>query len=239
MSSSIAIDLFTVLEKQIGKAAAAAAMSAYLAGGAAPASPQKEKAHKPWSDETKAKAAEKRAATLAAKKGTEPAPPATAAEPAADEAAQPKRVISDEQKAKMKAGREAALARKKAEAAAGGAAAAAPAEHSDGNESASSAAPADAPKKRGPKPLAEMTPAELAAHAEKVAARRLKKAAAEPLPPSPPKGEDPTEFEQCSIEGKDYLRNCRGDILSDDYDYIGRMEGGKLNRAFPKPADLE
>jgi hypothetical protein len=143
--------------------------------------------------------------------------------------------MSEELKAKMKAGREAALARKKAEAAAGASVPAPqPAEHSDGNESA-----AEGHKKRGPKPLAAMTPAELAAHAEKVAARRLKKAAAEPLPPSPPKGADPTEFEAFSIEGKEYLRNCRGDILSEDYDYVGRMEGGKLNRAFPKPADLE
>jgi hypothetical protein len=55
---------------------------------------------------------------------------------------------------------------------------------------------------------------------------------------SPPKG-DITEFAPAKILGKMYLKNCRGDLLTDEYDWVGRLEGGKINTKFPKPADLE
>ena len=242
MSASIATDLFAVLEKQIGKTAAAAAMSAYLAGSAAPHDGSV-KVHKPWSEETKARAAEKRAATKAA--GGAPSPvkaaaaaPAAVAAPAAEAA--PAHKMSDELKAKMKAGREAAAARKKAAEAAGAAPEAppaAPSPPSDGHESSSSGA-----KKRGPKPLAEMTPEERAAHDLKVAQRReakqAEKAAAVPLPASPEK-QDHTVFAEWSHDGKKYLRNMRGDVLTPECDWVGRFNGKTIDRGVKKPADLE
>jgi hypothetical protein len=43
------------------------------------------------------------------------------------------------------------------------------------------------------------------------------------------------------IGGVSYLRNCRGDILSEDYDWVGRYDDKtkKIDRGFKKPADLE
>jgi hypothetical protein len=87
-----------------------------------------------------------------------------------------------------------------------------------------------------------MTPEERAAHDLKVAARReakqAEKAAAVPLPASPEK-EDHTVFAEWSHDGKKYLRNMRGDVLSPEYDWIGRFNGKTIDRSFKKPADLE
>jgi hypothetical protein len=51
--------------------------------------------------------------------------------------------------------------------------------------------------------------------------------------------EDITEFAPVKIQGKSYLRNCRGDLLTEEYDWVGRFENGKINTKFPKPEDLE
>ena len=124
--SSISLNtLFQTLETQVGKDALGAAFLAY--SGAAPAAAPEKKPRKPQSEETKAKAAEKRAATKAAKAAGEhaEAPPAKAAgehveasPPKAAGEAKPRAPMSDEQKLKMKLGREAAAARKAAEKAA-------------------------------------------------------------------------------------------------------------------------
>ena len=52
---------------------------------------------------------------------------------------------------------------------------------------------------------------------------------------------DITEFAPVKIGGVDFLRNCRGDILSEEYDWVGRYDEKtkKIDRGFKKPADLE
>ena len=227
MSSSIAIDLFAVMEKQIGAEAARAAAAAYLANSqGSAAAPQRP----PMSEEHKAKLKAGREAALA-KKAAEKAAGAPAAEPPAPEKA-PRPPMSEEHKAKLKAGREAALAKKAAEKAAG-----APAEPSPQSD-------ASGPKKRGPKPLKDMNAEELAIHNAKVvaraAAKALEKAVGAPAAaPSPSKTADPTVFAPFSHKGAQYLRNSRGDLLTPAYEWVGRWDGKAIDTKFAKPADLE
>ena len=124
--------------------------------------------------------------------------------------------------------------------------------------------PVQAPAVAAEKPKRQWSEAAKAAAAEKRAATKAAKggapahaapspAHAAPSPmPSPanawasptqkaaphPKG-DVTEFAPAKIQGKMYLKNCRGDLLTDEYDWVGRLEGGKINTKFAKPADLE
>jgi hypothetical protein len=265
------IELFNALEMTVGKEALVGAFEAYSGGGgAAPSTPTipavplavpgaPVKVRKPQSEETKAAAAAKRAATKARKAaeaaGTAvpvvadddatdtdaPVVPVASVVPAAEK---PKKVISEEQKAKMKAGREAAKARKAAAESAAVPAAvpvAVPAmPESDGNASVSSSQ-----KRRGPKKLSEMTPEELAAHKKKIAQRKTQKAAAVPLPVSPPpapaEGEAVTIFAPFVHNGTTYLRNKRGDLLSQEYEWVGRYDLATktIDTDFEKPADLE
>ena len=170
--------------------------------------------------------------------------------PVAAPAAKPKRVgkpLTEEHKAKLAAGRAAAKAKKEAAKAAEPAAepepAAAPAKE-DGNESTSSSQ-----KKRGPKAKKDMTPEELAAHklrvAENAAKRKAKKAletvAAVPLPASSDEADkpDPSVFAESVIKGTKYLRNFRGDLLTEGYEWVGRYNGKTIDTTFAKPADLE
>ena len=136
----------------------------------------------------------------------------------------------------MKANREAALAKKAAEKAAGGA----PAEPVKAAEP-SPQSDSSGPKKRGPKPLAEMNAEERAAHDAKVAERAAKKAAekAAVQPPVTAQQADPTIFAEFTHKGVKYLRNMRGDLLTTEYDWVGRFDGKNINTQFPKPADLE
>ena len=43
------------------------------------------------------------------------------------------------------------------------------------------------------------------------------------------------------INKKPYIRNCRGDVMTEDYDWVGRYnETTKtIDTKFPKPADLD
>ena len=162
-------------------------------------------------------------------------------------AAKPKRVgkpLTEEHKAKLAAGRAAAKAKKEAAKAAEPAAepepAAAPAKE-DGNESTSSSQ-----KKRGPKAKKDMTPEELAAHNKKVAERKAAKAAkvpaaSVPLPASSDEADkpDPSVFAESVIKGTKYLRNFRGDLLTEGYEWVGRYNGKTIDTTFAKPADLE
>ena len=222
MASLSINDLFVALENQIGKAALHSAATAYLASSREqPASPAPKvvavppvpgapvKIRKPQSEETKAAAALKRAATKAAKAiaaepsavaelsavAAVPAPVPVPAPPADASVTgeKPKKVLSESHLAKLKAGREAALARKAAAAAAAEPAAAAAAEpaaeaDADGHASDSSSTK----KHRGRKSAAEiaaMSPEERAAYDKKAAERKAAKtakAAAMPLPASPP-----------------------------------------------------
>ena len=224
MSSTIATDLFAVMEKQMGAEAARAAAAAYLAnsqGSAAPTRP-------PMSAEHKAKLKAGREAALAKKAAEKAAGASSPEEPAAEKAPRPP--MSEEHKAKLKAGREAALAKKAAEKAAG-APAAAP-------------SPPAEPKKRGPKPLKDMNAEELAVHKAKVVARAAAKAlvggaAPAAAAPSPSHAADPTVFAPFTHKGVSYLRNSRGDLLTPEYEWVGRYDGKAIDTKFPKPADLE
>ena len=278
MASISIVDLFVALENQVGKDALLCAFAAYSG---APSTPAKAvavppvpgapvKVRKPQSEETKAAAALKRAATLAAKAiaaaGDKPAEPVVAAPAAAAPAAaapadapaaaeeKPKKVLSKEQKEKMAAGRAAAKAKKEAAAAAAPSAAdavpvadAVPAPEADGNASDTSSQ-----KRRGPKKLSEMSPEERAAHDKKVAERKLAKAAAPaaaavPLPASPAPvaaaadENGPTVFAPFTHKGVSYLRNMRGDLLTEEYEWVGRYNSATktIDTKFAKPVDLE
>jgi hypothetical protein len=52
---------------------------------------------------------------------------------------------------------------------------------------------------------------------------------------------DITEFAPTIIKGKPYIRNCRGDVMTEDYEWVGRYnEATKtLDTKFPKPEDLD
>ena len=125
------------------------------------------------------------------------------------------------------------------------------------NAAASSTAAAAAPPAEA-KPKRKWSDAAKAAAAEK---RALKKAGGETVAVIPPKptgpkpsavaaapaptpvaeGGDITEFAPTTIGGVKYMRNCRGDILSLEYDWIGRLEkdGKTINKKLAKPADLD
>ena len=140
------------------KASSSTGSSPVEAPAAAAPAPAAEKPKRQWSDEAKVKAAEKRAATKAAK----------ASGPPAAEAAAPATAWASPQKQ---------------------------------SSSASNAAAA---------------PASQSAETD-----------------------DITEFEPVKIGGVSYLKNCRGDILNEEYDWVGRLKDGKINKLFPKPADLD
>ena len=122
--------------------------------------------------------------------------------------------------------------------------------------SPASATEAPAPSKKARKPQSEET--KKAAAEKRAATKAAKSAASAPLPASPapkapaPKapapaavaeeGEDSiTDFAPWTFKKAPYLKNKRGDVLSDEYDWIGRFDEktGKIDRNFPKPADLE
>jgi hypothetical protein len=276
MASISIVDLFVALENHVGKEALLGAFAAYSGSSS---TPQKAvtvppvpgapvKARKPQSEETKAAAALKRAATKAAKAiaaaGAADAVPAAAvvdAVPAvvADAPAEkPKKVLSAEQKAKMKAGREAAAAKKAAAAAAAPVAeAAAPVADAAPAPVAEdgSASDTSSQKRRGPKSKAElaaMSAEERAEYEKKAAERKAKKAAkaaapaaAEvPLPASPAPvaaEESHTIFAPFTYKGVSYLRNKRGDLLTEEYEWVGRYNSAAktIDTKFAKPADLE
>ena len=118
----------------------------------------------------------------------------------------------------------------------------------------SPASATDAPAKKARKPQSEET--KKAAAEKRAATKAAKSAASAPLPASPaPKAKAPTPAPAAEAEEEDnitdfapwtfkkapYLKNKRGDVLSEEYDWIGRFDEktGKIDRAFPKPADLE
>lgn len=96
------------------------------------------------------------------------------------------------------------------------------------------AAPAPAVEKKEKKPKAKKAevPAPVAAPA-----------------PAPPAEEDEdedeedplTKFVPWTFKKASYLKNGRGDVISEEFDWIGRFDekAGKIDRSFPQPADLE
>ena len=46
-------------------------------------------------------------------------------------------------------------------------------------------------------------------------------------------------FKSCEIEGVSYMRNCRGDLLTPEGEWVGRLVGGKIDQSVEEPADIE
>jgi len=80
------------------------------------------------------------------------------------------------------------------------------------------------PKPTGPKPATAAAPKPVAA---------APPAAAE-------EDEDVTAFSPTIIKGKPYIRNCRGDVMTEEYEWVGRYnETTKMiDTKFPQPEDL-
>ena len=96
-------------------------------------------------------------------------------------------------------------------------------------KAAKAAAAGDAvvpPKPTGPKPATAAVPKPVAAAA-----------------PSPAEEEegDITEFAPTIIKGKPYIRNSRGDVMTEEYEWVGRYseKTKSIDTKFPKPADLD
>ena len=94
---------------------------------------------------------------------------------------------------------------------------------------AAAPAPAEPKKEKKPKAKKAEVPAPVAAPA--------------PAPPAEEEDEeDPlTKFVPWTFKKASYLKNGRGDVISEEFDWIGRFDekAGKIDRSFPKPADLE
>ena len=112
--------------------------------------------------------------------------------------------------------------------------------------------PATADAKKARKPQSEET--KKAAAEKRAATKAAKAAASAPLPASPaPKAPAPApaaaaededsamDFTPWTFKKAPYLKNKRGDVLSEEYDWFGRFDEktGKIDPAFSKPADLE
>ena len=78
------------------------------------------------------------------------------------------------------------------------------------------------------------------AAAEKRAAKKAPKAeeAASAAEPVSDEQNPLLEFEAFEHEGKSYLKNLRGDVLTEDMQWVGRLNGKKLDRKLACPADL-
>jgi len=80
------------------------------------------------------------------------------------------------------------------------------------------------PKPTGPKPATAAAPKPVAA---------APPAAAE-------EDEDVTAFSPTIIKGKPYIRNCRGDVMTEEYEWVGRYNEitKMIDTKFPQPEDL-
>jgi hypothetical protein len=88
--------------------------------------------------------------------------------------------------------------------------------------------------------------AEKAAAPAAPAAPPVEKEAAPPAAPKPeakkavfaPKKKVDLTFFKWSFEGKDYITNDRGDVVSTEFEWVGRFDGTKIDGSAPEPADL-
>jgi hypothetical protein len=165
-----------------------------------------------WTPPAESKAAVARSSKASSAAGS-PADetPAAPAAPAAPAEKKPRKPQSEETKKAAAAKRAATKARKAAEAVAAA-----------GTEAAA------------PKPKAAKAPAvAVAAKAPAVAVAGEDEEDEE--------GSDISNFAPVIIKGKPYVRNLRGDVLTEEYDWVGRWnEATKtIDTKFPKPADLD
>jgi hypothetical protein len=100
------------------------------------------------------------------------------------------------------------------------------------------AAEPEAKAKKARKPQSEETKK---AAAEKRAATKAKKAAPAPLPASPVAAAEEIEFSTWTYKGTPYLKNENGDVLSEEFEWVGRYveKTNTIDRSVAKPAYLE
>ena len=134
-------------------------------------------------------------------------------------AEKPKRKWSDEAKAAAALKRAATKAAKEKEA------------------PAAPAAPADASAPEAPAPVATAPVAEAPAAPVKKAVVIKPKSVPAPTPAPPAKKFDLSLFEW-THEGKDYYTNDRGDVVTTDFEWVGRFDGKVIDETVPEPTDL-
>ena len=101
------------------------------------------------------------------------------------------------------------------------------------------AAEPEAKAKKARKPQSEET--KKAAAEKRAATKAAKKAATAPLPASPVAVAEELEFSTWTHKGTPYLKNENGDVLSEEYEWVGRYveKTNTIDRSVAKPAYLE
>jgi len=95
-----------------------------------------------------------------------------------------------------------------------------------------------APPAPTPAPVAEPTPvpAAPAPTTEQESKPKVKKTIKKPTPE--PKKVD-LRFYSWTHDGEDYFTNERGDVVTTEFEWVGRFNGKKIDESVPEPADLE
>ena len=101
------------------------------------------------------------------------------------------------------------------------------------------AAEPEAKAKKARKPQSEET--KKAAAEKRAATKAAKKAATAPLPASPVATAEEIEFSTWTYKGTPYLKNENGDVLSEEYEWVGRYveKTNTIDRSVAKPNYLE
>lgn len=118
----------------------------------------------------------------------------------------------------------------------------------DGNEtdtsSTSSFTTANGEKKRGPKKGTKLTDEQKAARKAKAAENKAKKifqGIGAPTEPAAADDSDVQNFAPFIYQKKTFLKNGRGDVLTEDMEWVGHWDDGKgtLDKSATQPADLD
>ena len=94
-------------------------------------------------------------------------------------------------------------------------------------------------QKKARKPMSE--DAKKAAAAKRAATIAAKKAASTPSSPTnnPFDEEEIQDFSPFEVKGESYLKNARGDVMTQALEWVGHWDGKKINKKAQKPVDLE
>jgi hypothetical protein len=94
------------------------------------------------------------------------------------------------------------------------------------------------PVKKTRKPMSEETKKAAAA---KRAATKAKKAAAAAAGATDAESvaDEITDFSPFEYKDKNFVKNARGDVMTESLEWVGHWDGKKLDKKAPKPADLE
>lgn len=102
------------------------------------------------------------------------------------------------------------------------------------------AKPAEPEAKDAKKPRKPWSEETKKAAAEKRAAKKAQTTESPAAAPEAVAEDDESllAFEPFSLEGKSYLKNLRGDVLTEDMQWVGRLNGKKVDRKVACPEDL-